>query len=305
MLLSNLKKLWLKYNRVIKLSFQLTVTLVLLGLVFSRVKPEQIIAVFSRLNIELWLLGLGTSVLLVVIPAYRFGLLAARSYGRYEKLGFWISLQFRAWLYNNLLPGTIGGDLSRALDLSSQNLDIKKGAILVLLDRLIGLAATVLLFCGAIMLTSQKVPGFPRFNAYNLSIIIASLCLALLLVYKSARIKAAIKKIYPGNLRLSSIGLILLLALIYQGADIFIAFIYGRALGIELALKNYFFFFPLVYIATVLPISLNGLGVREITITGLMAVAGIAPSLSLSLALLIFLDRIVKGVLGLVSVYKR
>jgi hypothetical protein len=75
----------------------------------------------------------------------------------------------------------------------------------------------------------------------------------------------------------------------------------SRALGLELPLVVFFALTPLVYVAMVLPISLSRLGVHEGTWTLFLSQFGVTTGKAVTLSFLIYLNRVVIGLLGACS----
>lgn len=91
---------------------------------------------------------------------------------------------------------------------------------------------------------------------------------------------------------------VLVLSALYQSADIVVTFLFSQAMGLSVPLTAYFVVVPLVYLATVLPISLGGLGVREGTLVFLLAQFGVVTSDAVTLSFLLYLNYVVIGGLG-------
>jgi uncharacterized membrane protein YbhN (UPF0104 family) len=72
----------------------------------------------------------------------------------------------------------------------------------------------------------------------------------------------------------------------------------ARALGVSLALKYFFLFEPLIALATVLPISLNGLGVREGIYQLLFVPVGVSPMAAVAMSLTYQISRLIIAMLG-------
>ncbi|HEX3011914.1 MAG TPA: lysylphosphatidylglycerol synthase transmembrane domain-containing protein [Syntrophomonadaceae bacterium] len=296
-----LKKLWHEHSQPIKFLFRLAVTILFLSIILKKVELHKLSHMFVSLDLTTWLTGLVISIAALVIPAYRFGFLAARLYSWEKKLNYWIILQMQALFYNNVLPGTTGADVSRVLYLSLDKMETGKAAALVILDRAIGFIGTLGVLSGAVLWGKANGVNLPLVVPVKLSLLLA-IAAVLILISLVPGVKNYLGKLYPNNPKISSLVYIFILAVIYQSVDIATAFIYGRALGLNINIWYYFLFFPLVYIATVFPISINGLGVREAAITGLFSLVGVGPYLALSISLLIFLDRLLKGMIGLVFI---
>jgi len=96
----------------------------------------------------------------------------------------------------------------------------------------------------------------------------------------------------------SSVFILILFSALFQLSDILASFIIAKALNIHLPLSLFFVIIPFVYIGTLLPVSLGGLGVREGTFVYLLAKVGIIASDAVALAFLIYFNRIIIGSFG-------
>ena len=80
--------------------------------------------------------------------------------------------------------------------------------------------------------------------------------------------------------------------------DILGSYYMSRAISLNLPLIVLFVVIPIVYITTVLPISLGGLGVREGVLTLLLARVGIPASDAITFSLALYLNRVIIALLG-------
>ncbi len=90
----------------------------------------------------------------------------------------------------------------------------------------------------------------------------------------------------------------LVLSILFQTFDILSTYVIGQALGLELNVQMLLIAMPIVYLATVLPISPGGLGVREGTLVIVLAQFGLTGSDAALLALAVFLNRVAVGMVG-------
>jgi uncharacterized membrane protein YbhN (UPF0104 family) len=72
----------------------------------------------------------------------------------------------------------------------------------------------------------------------------------------------------------------------------------ARSLGVDLALRYFLLFVPLIALANVLPISFNGLGVREGTYQLLFVPVGVSPASAVAMSLVFHVVRLVTGLIG-------
>ncbi len=85
---------------------------------------------------------------------------------------------------------------------------------------------------------------------------------------------------------------------LFQATHILASFIIAKALNISVPLILFFPIMPIVYILTLLPVSLGGLGVREGILVYLLGNVGVSPSDAVALSLLIYFNRVIIGAVG-------
>jgi hypothetical protein len=88
------------------------------------------------------------------------------------------------------------------------------------------------------------------------------------------------------------------IALLFQLNIVMINKLYCVALGIHMSLGHLLVIVPLIYLTEVLPISINGIGVRDSAYVFFFVLLGFASDEGLALALLVLLMRYVFGLIG-------
>ena len=220
------------------------------------------------------------------------------------------------FFFNNFLPSSMGGDVVRGYYSAAGRENLAAAYGVVIAERLIGFAALALMCAIAILVvllngTSQ----FP--STLLLSALIG--CVAILLggavlffsnlwsfvVNVFARFPKAhqlatelgramqfTKK--PGSRTYRVAALSMLLQII--GVLFYVAS--ARAVGISLSTVSFFFVVPVAVLASMVPISLNGLGLREGALVGLMQGFGVAVGASGAFAILARLIDFAFALLG-------
>ena len=91
--------------------------------------------------------------------------------------------------------------------------------------------------------------------------------------------------------------LLLLLSIIGQSSDFLLVHFYGRAVSVDIPLETLLLVIPLVFVASVIPLTPGGAGVREVTLTALLTLAGVPVSQAALVALMLLLTKIGFGLL--------
>jgi len=100
------------------------------------------------------------------------------------------------------------------------------------------------------------------------------------------------------NLRGQTLGLVLILSAMFQTTNIVAVFLLSRAMNLGLSVTVVFAVVPIVSLATIIPISLGGLGVREVTLVFLLSRFEVMTSDAITLSFLIYLNFIFVGSIG-------
>lgn len=75
-------------------------------------------------------------------------------------------------------------------------------------------------------------------------------------------------------------------------------FVFAAAVGVELSLVSALWVSAVVYIAVLLPISIIGLGVREVALIECLGVLGITANAAVAISVLLFLDPLLNALIG-------
>ncbi len=73
----------------------------------------------------------------------------------------------------------------------------------------------------------------------------------------------------------------------------------ARAFGVDLPLYAFMVIMPPVILLTIIPISLAGWGVREVSMVSLLSYSGIAQETALSISIIFGFTYVIQGLLGL------
>jgi uncharacterized protein (TIRG00374 family) len=217
--------------------------------------------------------------------------------------------------FNNFLPANIGGDIARVADASRYGPTRAAAVSTVVLDRLIGTVA----LAGLALLTT--LPAIDRFHltlvylavvgffALSLGLLWAIFHPALLpLVERTlARIGLGALKPHLDDLAARLAGFrgqrrlflrLIAVALVVQVSRIFVHVLVARALGLSVPLPYFFLFVPLLAVIVSLPISLNGIGVREGAGVVLFGLVGVSRAHAFSLQFTTYLVAVAVSLLG-------
>ena len=201
---------------------------------------------------------------------------------------FNLKLYYLGMLYNQFLPGGIGGDGYKVYLLNKHYQIPVKGLIgATLLDRISGVVALGFLALGLGFLgTGREVMGDLAFLLW----------LGLILAYPLFYL--LVKYLFPTYKKV--LGITNMQALGVQGLQVVCAFFILKAIGVDVGYIDYLTLFLVTSVAASLPISLpGGIGIREAIFAFGYAYFNIAQTSAVALASLFFLISLVSALIGI------
>ena len=218
--------------------------------------------------------------------------------------------------FSLFLPSSVGGDIYRTALLKTKLDSYKKSMASVIFERLTGLAALfflalvgvlvgidyehknwlVVLFCVGILVFYALLYAFSIMPKYVSSRFVNFVSeLASSLMAYSCNVSLLIKA--------------MIISLIFQSSIILINYLYCIILGLKVAVGDLIVIVPIVYTTEFLPISINGIGVRDSAFAVMFHFFGYPIEYALTLSLLIVCTRYIAalsvgGVLFLISKYR-
>ena len=281
---------------------------------------ERLSYVFSHLRLEYVWLGPVLLILGLYCAAIRWSLLL-----RFFQVKLTKKKSFIYYLvgnfYNIILPGAIGGDLVRVgICAASKQKSIAVIATSALLERAFGLLLVFLLGTVATLflpnelkqqLGSQLVTTLPLLSGvFLLFLLMAWLLMRSIspewLKSKTEKIPLFSKLVSLSidllnqlkNIPLTALLAVVGFSALFQAFDIVASYFLAKAILINLPIVVFFVAIPIVYLSTILPISLGGLGVREGVLAFLLARVGIQSSDAVTLSFMLYLNRVCIGLIG-------
>lgn len=296
--------------RIIRYAVSITIMVALALLI----DWNRFLTLLSRSRIYILMIAPLFLLLGTVVASFRWKLLLAQLH-IFKSLKNLIRYYLAAAFYNTVLPGVIGGDVVR-IGLCAKNTGKKIGIISssVLVERSAGLFA--LFGMGSVFLFILPSNLKEALGPHILKIVplIMLLSIILLIIFISIRKRTNRFSSYHGSKRffqeavniINSIRYLPLLTIfsliafsaLFQATDILAAFTIAKALHLSITLPFLFALMPIVYLATILPVSIGGLGAREGILVFFLSRADIILSDAIALSFLIYINRVVLGLIG-------
>jgi uncharacterized protein (TIRG00374 family) len=294
----------MKMPRSLIIAFKLLFTILLLFLVFQSIDISKISKDLRAFSLKSLLLLLVLCWMGQMLCAERWRILASalKMEGSYRRF---VQMYFTGMFFNIGLPSLVGGDAIKAYIVSRKGgKPLYVGFASVLQDRAAGLVSLLLYGSIAILLHPISWRGFPLGFAYLLSWV--AIAFALWLVLKGERLYRGF--LIPGSdtflqkiLRMiaefhQALGMsslkrgaflrVTLYSFINSGLVLWLFQQITTAAGYTVNIIPFSALFPLVTLATMLPVTLSGLGIREWFYVEALFLVGIprGPGLIISLA---------------------
>jgi uncharacterized membrane protein YbhN (UPF0104 family) len=253
-----------------------------------------------------WIAGLAIAFCGQVIAGVRWAALA-------RPLGFPFSRRSFVWrffegsFFSLCLPSSIGGDVIKAYRIGDTTQRRLLAGCTVLADRLTGLAALGVLGGTALIAAERKL------GLLGTALVAAALATATWAAFRVGvgsidRILSLIPAPHPARevigrllpyqqqprLMTHALGW----SLVVQAGGALSVALLARSLGLTQPLSVWFCVVPLVALAVVLPISINGVGVRENALAILLKPHGVPPEPAIAVGLLWLATSVVLGLVG-------
>ena len=288
-----------KYKRLLKTILKFSITAAALFFVIRKIDVSDIIQLYSQSKPFYIFLALLLFALSKLVSAYRLNIYF-RAIGLQLEEKSNIKLYLLGMFYNLFLPGGIGGDGYKIYLLQKQfQTGTKKIFGAVLTDRISGMAALVVLaLFGASFLHVESVNAFTvynlQFTIYNLVFLLAPLVFLAYYLF--------IKYLYPYFLKINM--LTFGYAFVVQLLQVACAWSLLLALGETENHLAYLVIFLVSSAIAVLPISVGGVGVRELTFLYGSQLLNVDMNVAVGISFLFYLITAVVSLSGIYYVFR-
>lgn len=270
-------------RRWLTTAFKAIVSLGLLAYLFSQIDVRSVGRSLQNLHAGYFILAWVAYFGLQFAGVLRWRIMV-RIQGYEHPFGRLTAFHFIGLFFNLFLPTSIGGDLGKCYYLAESRADVLRAMATVLADRISGMVAVLGIASAAIWAgRSVVIPVWMTVVTLGGAGLLA---LGLLLPFGFPGLlrKYVLPYRYWENPRFLAVSLAL--SFIIQLAMVVIHMLIGRAVGVSVPWEFYFVFVPLVSVAGMIPISLNGLGVREGAYVYFLAQAGVSAPPAMAFAVL-------------------
>jgi uncharacterized protein (TIRG00374 family) len=297
-------------KRIGRESLKLLITTALLIFLFYKVPVEEVFNIVRNIEIKNFYLSIILFFLYYAFFSIRWKYLLCSQKIEISLLQSYLFIHI-AFFFNNFLPSGLGMDVVRS-GYAGGRKNFEKALGASLMERVLGMIG--MMFIGVLAIFSIRSEFIYLAIFYIFLIVLIFLLYILIFSLNLEWIKKkliSIKflnlgeslrtfyhaiKIYGKKKKVVGIGIVY--SLLVQITIILINFLLSKSLGINLPFISIIAYIPLITIISLIPVTINGLGMRESAYVFLFSYYGIAREQALSLSLLFFATSVIASLVG-------
>ena len=304
-------------DRRIRSILQIALSVSLLSYLIWRVGPGEVLSTLTNISWAWYLPAFFLFMINLVIRAYRWYILL-NTLNEKSSFPYLVYLYFVGFFANNFIPSGFGGDVVKVVSLRQTYGRGTEALSSVVMDRVTGLLGSALIALVALIwntishTTNIELPtalwvaifaisfgmptAFAMLRWLNPINWLTKWIPQVKRIPKFDKVEELAKTVqrYPMN----AIGKSLLTSLPFTIILISIQYLIARALGVNLPIAVFSLFVPIISILNLLPISFNGLGVREGVYQFLFVPIGVPNTSAVAMSLAFYFVRFTAGIVG-------
>ena len=270
---------------------KIAISAILIYFIFTKVDFKEVLDIIKGTKPEYLILAISFFIVSKIIASVRLNLY-------FHELGIKLTqksnleLYLLGMFYNLFLPGGIGGDAYKGYLIKRNfEIDTKKVVSVLVLDRLSGL---LLLFIYACILALFLKSSW--FDKFHIAIIVLGLLSIVVFWYLNKRFFSFVIPVFWRSFALSAI---------VQLAQLMSVLFILRSLAIQTSEIAYLFIFLISSIVSVLPLTIGGIGSREVTFFYGATLLALEENTSIGISMVFFLITAFVSLAGIVYHFKK
>ncbi len=286
-----------------KTALKISITVILLGSLAYHLDLEKLLKAVISMKLRFLLLAGVTQFILLLVAVLRWRILL-RVFSMRQPYRRLLKITFVGSFFSLFLPSSIGGDFFRAYYVSkATRVSLPQALVTTFLDRGAGLFSLLLIglvaaLCNPLQLGQVELRYV--FIALLSVFLLANLALFHNRTHRTLghildrlgmiEYKDRLRLIFSGLEALygsaGSIARVVGLSLIIQGLSVVTVWLLAQGLGITASFNPYLVFVPLINLSIMVPLTINGFGLREYLYTVFFSELGVIPETAVALGLL-------------------
>jgi uncharacterized protein (TIRG00374 family) len=266
----------------IKNIIKLTVTVGIFYFLFQYIDFQQLIAILAKSHGGYILIAFIFQLGSTYLAAYRWRLIMRRLVFE-EPVSFYVKSYFKGTFFNQVLPGSIGGDAVRMIELARMGYNKKDAFYGIFVDRVIGLVGLLVLN----IIANLAFPGiFPQWLYELINLITLGGIFGFFVLMNMNRIELLsrfryldlfyrlanrLNDLYASKILLAEHVAISVAVHLFTVVAIFFL---ALSVDVHVNLQTFLIAVPPIFLLMIVPVSLAGWGVREGAMVGILMLVG-------------------------------
>lgn len=289
-------------KKIITYILRIVITLILLFYIIDRLNLERFLELIREAQLNYIIIALLILAFSYFVNTYAWGLLLGAQ-GIEVPLSKLASYYLIGLFFNNFLLSSVGGDIVKAYQLARYTQKTVDSSVSIIASRFATILA-LLIICLISSIIGYKLGIADPLFFFLFLIFLSSLILIFILFninilsrlkswfssFRSARVRDLIFQIHSSVSSYKNNPLVvfkvIIFSLIFQIISILVPYVISLAVGLKVSIFYFLIFIPLIRIVILLPISFNGLGLREGAYVALFSQIGVTPEMSFSISIL-------------------
>lgn len=299
-------------NKVVVKALKIAVTAALFYLIYEAVEWSTVSEMLLDIDLGVFAAAVAVFFLRNFFGALRLKiLLKSKSYD--VPVFYLYKDYFIGTLFNFYLPSAVGGDVVRGINLSGYGVDKMNVVSSILIERILGVLSLLLIPLISFGLEPETTDSLVVRPYLFFSVPLLLLFGAL---YSDSVSNFLLGYLTKVRFRLFKIGVDLLrsiraykrpglnfvqggvLSLVFQLSGIAATYLIAVSLGSKVGFVYFIGFLPIVWLISMIPISINGLGLREQSFIVLFGLAGMNAEMAVSISILFLFQMVLQALAG-------
>jgi uncharacterized protein (TIRG00374 family) len=280
----------------LRTALKVAVSVLLIGLLIRGIDADGLLARLT--NVEPWAMAAAIFLTLAVSPVHAARwMIVIRALGAHMPFAQALPIVLIGYFFNQVLPSSMGGDAMRVWRAFRAGLGVSDALNSVVLDRVAALSALVLITLSGLPWLASIIDDPVARSALALVMLAGCAGLALLMLLDRmpdallrwratralARLSASARKVFLTGRHAIPVVSLSVLAQMVGGVMMYVL---ARGIQVQVGLMDCLLLFPPVLLATMVPISIAGWGVREGAMVVIFGFAGVASADAFALSVL-------------------
>ncbi|MDO8585549.1 MAG: lysylphosphatidylglycerol synthase transmembrane domain-containing protein [Armatimonadota bacterium] len=303
-------------NSAKSMVLRIGVSALLMVWLLNKMPLDRLKTAFLNANCVLLALALLTTLVCALVQTMRWAVVL-NAMGSTIPFSGLLRSNFVGLFFNLFTPSNVGQDAARVVDFRSSGDSVATGLASVAIDRLLGLLAMLVFALVAFPLASGRLPDS---SAVTMAVCVISICLAFVFGllcspagkivgrfaarFLPAKVDKGLRQFYGMTKQMTAkpgkAFCAVLLALIFQFLVIFANYLIAGAVGVSISLPLLILLVPLTGLVASIPISINGVGLREWAYVQLWGAFGVTSEQAFLSSLAFLATWVAMGLVGAV-----